>query len=56
MPPAVEARVVEMRREHPGWGPRTIRTRLGAGGNGAVAGAVSIHRALLRHGLIDAAA
>ena len=24
MPPEVEARVVEMRREHPGWGSRTI--------------------------------
>ena len=24
MPPEVEARIVEMRREHPGWGPRTI--------------------------------
>ncbi len=24
MGPAVEARVVEMRRAHPGWGPRTI--------------------------------
>jgi hypothetical protein len=28
----VEARVIEMRREHPGWGPRTIRTRLGREG------------------------
>lgn len=28
MPPAFEARVVELRRIHPGWGPRSIRTRL----------------------------
>ena len=28
MSPAVEARVVEMRRQHPGWGPRTILSRL----------------------------
>lgn len=26
MPPAVEARVVELRRAHPGWGPRTCCT------------------------------
>lgn len=28
MPPVVEARVVELRRMHPGWGPRSIHTRL----------------------------
>ena len=28
MDPEVEARIVEMRREHPGWGPRTIGHRL----------------------------
>ena len=32
MPPAVEARVVEMRRQHPGWGPRTILSRLARAG------------------------
>lgn len=53
MPPVVEARVVEMRREHPGWGPRTIRTRLGREGVSPLPGRSSIHRALLRHGLID---
>jgi transposase InsO family protein len=53
MAPAVEARVVEMRREHPGWGPRTIRTRLGREGVTPLPGRSSIHRALLRHGLID---
>ena len=53
MAPAVEARVVEMRRAHPGWGPRTIRTRLAREGISAVPGRSSIHRALLRHGLID---
>jgi len=26
MPPVVEARVVALRREHPRWGPRSIRT------------------------------
>jgi transposase len=56
MPPVVEARVVDMRREHPGWGPRTIRTRLGREGVAPLPGRSSIHRALLRHGLIDATA
>ena len=32
MPPAVEARVVEMRRQHRGWGPRTILSRLARAG------------------------
>ena len=32
MAPEVEARIVEMRREHPGWGPRTIWFRLEAEG------------------------
>ena len=27
--PTIEARILELRREHPGWGPRTIRHRLG---------------------------
>ena len=53
MAPIVEARVVEMRRGHPGWGPRTIRTRLARAGVTPVPGRSSIHRALLRHGLID---
>ena len=30
MPPEVEARIVELRRLQPGWGPRTIRFRLEA--------------------------
>jgi transposase InsO family protein len=53
MLPGVEARVVEMRGEHPGWGPRTIRTHLMREGVALVPGRSSIHRALLRHGLID---
>ncbi len=28
MAPEVEARILELRREHPGWGPRTIGHRL----------------------------
>ena len=53
MGPGTEARVVAMRREHPGWGPRTIRTRLSREGVVPVPGRSSIHRALVRHGLID---
>src|SRR5680860_1075761 len=31
MPPEIEARIVEMRRSHPGWGPRTILNKLRRG-------------------------
>lgn len=48
----VEARIVEMRREHPGWGPRTIEHRLGRAGVEPVPGRTSIYRCLIRHGLI----
>ncbi len=40
MPAVVEARIVELRRSHPGWGPRTILFRLERGAGGAVAGEV----------------
>jgi transposase InsO family protein len=53
MPPAVEAAIVELRREHPGWGPRTIAHRLGRQGVDPVPGRSSIYRCLVRHGLID---
>jgi transposase-like protein len=33
MPPTVEARIVELRREHAGWGPRTIGHRSHARGS-----------------------
>lgn len=52
MAPEVEARIVELRREHPGWGPRTIGHRLGREGIDPVPGRSSIHRCLVRHGLI----
>ena len=28
MDPVIEARLVVLRRSHPGWGPRTLRTKL----------------------------
>ena len=40
MAPEVEARIVEMRRAHPGWGPRTILFWLDRGRGVAVAGPV----------------
>jgi transposase InsO family protein len=53
MSPAVEARIVEMRRAHPGWGPRTIRTRLAKEGTTPLPGRSSIYRALVRHRLLE---
>lgn len=55
MPPELEARVVEMRLAHPGWGPRTILSRLRAAGVEPLPGRSSIYRALVRHGLIEVA-
>ena len=52
MPPAVEARIVAMRAEHPGWGPRTIGHWLAREGVDPVPGRSSIHRCLVRQGLI----
>ena len=52
MTPEVEARILELRREHPGWGPRTIGHRLGREGIEPVPGRSSIYRCLVRHGLI----
>jgi transposase InsO family protein len=52
MPPVVEARIVELRTAHPGWGPRTIGHWLAQEGVSPVPGRSSIHRCLVRHGLI----
>ena len=53
MPPVVEARVVELRRANPGWGPRTLLFRLEAEGVEPLPGRSSVYRALVRHGLIE---
>jgi transposase InsO family protein len=53
MSPQVEARIVEMRRVHPGWGPRTIRTHLAKEGITPLPGRSSIYRALVRHRLLE---
>src|SRR4051812_1255098 len=52
MPPQVEARVVALRREHPGWGSRTILYWLGREGISPLPGRSSVDRCLVRHGLI----
>ncbi len=52
MDATVEARVVEMRRAHPGWGPRTILYWLERDGVARLPGRTSVERCLIRHGLV----
>ena len=52
MVPTVEARIVSMRREHPGWGPRTILYWLAKEGVVPLPGRTSVERCLVRHGLV----
>lgn len=52
MDPVVEARVVEMRRAHPGWGPRTILFWLEREDVVPLPGRTSVERCLVRHGLV----
>ena len=52
MSPVIEARIIELRDEHPGWGPRTLMHRLGLEGFVPIPGRTSIYRCLVRHGLI----
>ena len=49
----VEAQICELRREHPGWGPRRIAYHLGRAGIEPVPGRSSIYRCLRRHRLIE---
>jgi len=49
----VEARVCELRRRHPFWGPARIAHKLGKDGVAAVPSQMGIYRALVRHGLIE---
>src|SRR3989442_6636144 len=50
--PEVEARIVSLRRAHPGWGPRTILNRLRRELEDPPSRS-AIYRALVRHGLIE---
>lgn len=53
MPAVVEARVCELRRQHPYWGPARIAHRLARDGVDPVPSHMGIYRALVRHGLIE---
>ena len=52
MPPEIEARIVAMRRSHPGWGPRTILNKLLRDLEQPPSRA-AIYRCLVRHHLIQ---
>jgi transposase InsO family protein len=52
MAPQIEARLVSMRRAHPGWGPRTLRTKLVKEFADRAPSRAAIYRALVRHQLI----
>jgi transposase InsO family protein len=53
MAPEVEARIVAMRSEHPGWGPRTIVYWLEREGFDPLPGRTSVERCLIRQGLVQ---
>jgi transposase InsO family protein len=53
IPSEIEALVCELRREHPGWGPRRIEHQLARRGAEPVPARSSIYRCLRRHGLIE---
>jgi transposase InsO family protein len=53
MPAAVEAVVLEMRRVHPGWGPRRILHELRRGGVDPLPSRSGVYRALVRAGAIE---
>jgi transposase InsO family protein len=53
IPPEVEATICELRRQHPGWGPRRIEHQLAKAGADTAPSRSSIYRCLRRHGLIE---
>lgn len=53
IPGETEATICEMRREHPGWGPRRIEHQLARVGLDPVPSRSSIYRCLKRHGLVE---
>ena len=52
-PAEIEALICELRREHPGWGPRRIEHQLGRLGIEPVPSRSAIYRCLKRHGLVE---
>lgn len=53
MPAVVEARVLELRRNRPHWGPATLRHQLEREGVSPLPSISGIYRSLLRHALIE---
>ncbi len=51
--PELEALICELRREHPGWGPRRLEHQLAKAGVSPVPSRSSIYRCLKRHGLVE---
>ena len=51
--PQIEAEICELRRLHPGWGPRRIEHQLGRLGVDPIPSRSAIYRCLKRHGLIE---
>ena len=52
-PSEVEAAICELRRNHPRWGARRIEFELGRNGcPGPVPSRITVHRVLIRHGLV----
>jgi transposase InsO family protein len=51
--PELEAEICEIRRQHPGWGPRRIEHELGRAGVDPMPSRSSIYRCLKRHSLIE---
>jgi transposase InsO family protein len=51
--PELEAEICELRREHPGWGPRRIEHQLARLGVDPVPSRSAIYRCLKRHGLVE---
>lgn len=51
-PSAVLERLIELRKEHPKWGPRKLRARLEALGADVLPAASTISTALKKHGLV----
>ena len=48
-----QARICELRRRHPDWGPRRLHHELGRDGLDPVPSRSAIYRTLVRHGLIE---
>jgi transposase InsO family protein len=53
MAPTTEARIIELRRANPGWGPRSIHSRLRQDGIEPLVSRSAIYRALIRNNLIS---